>query len=47
VALKENPFAPTLADKQGGVPHVSGVMRRIAQLSNAGEHLSDSLLKIS
>jgi hypothetical protein len=33
VELKDQPFAPTLAHKLGDVPHVSGLLRRIAQLS--------------
>jgi len=34
--LKFRSFAPTLAHKLGDVPHVSGLLRRIAQLSGAG-----------
>jgi hypothetical protein len=34
--LKEQPFAPTLAHKLGDVPHVSGLLGRIAQLSGVG-----------
>jgi hypothetical protein len=44
--LKE-PFAPTLAHKLGDVPHVSGVLRRIAQLGGAGERVADWLLKVA
>jgi hypothetical protein len=33
VELKEQPFAPTLAHGPSGVPHVSGLLRRIAQVS--------------
>lgn len=35
--LKEQPFAPTLTNKLGDVPLVSGLLRRIAQLGGAGE----------
>ena len=45
--LKEQPFAPTLAHKLGDVPHVSGLLRRIAQLSGAGERVAEWLLKIA
>jgi hypothetical protein len=34
--LNEQPFAPTLAQELGDVPHVSGLLRRIAQISGAG-----------
>ena len=47
VELKEQPFAPTLAYKLGEVPHVSGLLRRIAQLSGAGERVADWLLKVA
>ena len=43
--LKDQPFAPTLAHKLGEVPHVSGLLRRIAQLSGTGERVTDWLLK--
>lgn len=45
--LKDQPFAPTLAHKLGDVPHVSGWLRRIAQLSGAGERVAEWLLKIA
>ncbi len=45
--LKEQPFAPTLAHRLGEVPHVSGLLRRIAQLSGAGERVADWLLKVA
>ena len=45
--LKEQPFAPTLAHKLGEVPHVSGLLRRIAQLSGAAERVADWLLKVA
>lgn len=45
--LKDQPFAPTLAYKLGDVPHVSGLLRRIAQLSGAGERVADWLLKVA
>ena len=41
VELNEQPFAPTLAHKLGDVPHVSGLLRRIAQLSGAGERVAE------
>jgi hypothetical protein len=47
VELKEQPFAPTLAHKLGDVPHVSGLLRRIAQLSGAGERVAEWLLKVA
>lgn len=45
--LKEQTFAPTLAHKLGDVPHVSGLLRRIAQLSGAGERVAEWLLKVA
>ncbi|MEI2723456.1 MAG: hypothetical protein V9H26_07895 [Verrucomicrobiota bacterium] len=45
--LKDHPFAPTLAYKLGDVPHVSGLLRRIAQLSGAGERVAEWLLKVA
>lgn len=45
--LKEQPFAPTLARKLGDVPHVSGLLRRIAQLSGAGERVAEWLFKVA
>jgi hypothetical protein len=45
--LKDQPFAPTLAHKLGDVPHVSGLLRRIAQLSGAGERVAEWLLKVA
>jgi hypothetical protein len=45
--LKDQPFAPTLAYKLGDVPHVSGLLRRIAQLSGAGERVAEWLLKVA
>jgi hypothetical protein len=47
VELKEQPLAPTLAHKLGDVPHVSGLLRRIAQLSGAGERVAEWLLKVA
>jgi hypothetical protein len=44
---KDQPFAPTLAHKLGDVPHVSGLVRRIAQLSGAGERVAEWLLKVA
>jgi hypothetical protein len=45
--FKEQPFVPTLAHKRGDVPHVSGLLRRIAQLSGAGERVAEWLLKVA
>ena len=45
--LNEQPFAPTLAAKLGDVPHVSGLLRRVAQLSGASERVADWLLKVA
>lgn len=45
--LNEQPFAQTLAHKLGDVPHVSGLLRRIAQLSGAGKRVADWLLKVA
>ena len=47
VELKEQSFAPTLAHKLGEVPHVSGLLQRIAQLSGARERVTDWLLKVA
>ena len=41
VELKEQPFAPTLAYKLGGVPYVSGLLRRIVLLRGAGNRVSE------
>ena len=45
--LKEQTLAPTLAHKLGDVPHVSGLLRRLAQISGAGERVADWLLKVA
>ena len=45
--LKEQPFAPTLAHELGDVPHESGLLRRIAQLSGSEERVADWLLKVA
>lgn len=45
--LEEQLFAPTPARKLGEVPHVSGLLRRIAQLRGAGERIADWLLKVA
>jgi len=45
--LKEQPFTATLAHKLGDVPHVSGLLRRIARLSGAGKRIADWLLKVA
>ena len=45
--FKEQPFALTLAHKLGEVPHVSGLLRRIAQASGARERVAEWLLKVA
>ena len=45
--LKDQPFAPTLAHKLGDVPHVPGLLRRIAPLSGAGDRAAEWLLKVA
>ena len=45
--LKEQPVALTLAHKLGEVPHVSGLLRRLAQTSGAGGRVADWLLKVA
>ena len=45
--LNDQPIAPPLADKLGEVPHVSGLLRRIAQVSGAGERVAEWLLKVA
>ncbi len=45
--LKEQPFAALLATRLGDVPHVSGLLRRVAQVSGAGERVGDWLLKVA
>jgi hypothetical protein len=47
VELRDQATAPTLAYKLGDVPHVSGLLRRIAQLSGAGERVAEWLLKVA
>jgi hypothetical protein len=44
--LKDQPSAPALAHKLGDVPHVSGLLRRIAQLSGA-DRVAEWLLKVA
>ncbi|MGB8371033.1 MAG: hypothetical protein ACLPYZ_06530 [Limisphaerales bacterium] len=45
--LKEQQHATTLAHELGEVPHVSDLLRRIAQRSGAGERVADWLLKVA
>ena len=45
--LKEQPLALTLARKLGDVPHVSGLLHRLAHTSGAGDHIADWLLKVA
>jgi hypothetical protein len=47
VELKDQAAQPTLAHELGDVPHVSGFLRRIAQISGAGERVADWLLKVA
>jgi hypothetical protein len=47
VELKEQPLAPTLAEKLGDVAHVSGLAIRLARASGAGERLPEWLLKVA
>ena len=47
VELKEQLAAPTLAQKLGDVPHDSGLLRRIARVSGAGDRVADWLLKVA
>ena len=45
--LKEQSFTPTLARKLGEVPHVSGLLQRMAHLSGSDERVTDWLLKVA
>ncbi len=45
--LKEQPSAPTLAQKLGDTAHVSGLAIRLARVSGAGERLAEWLLKVA
>ncbi len=45
--LKEQPLATTLARRLGDVPHVSGLLHRIARVSGAGDRVADWLLKVA
>ena len=45
--LKEQLLSPSLASKLGDVPHVSGLLRRLAHTSGATEAVADWLLKIA
>lgn len=45
--LKEQPATPTLARKLGDVPHVSGLLRPVAQTSGAGDRVMDWPLKVA
>ena len=45
--LKEQSVASTLSCKLGDVPHVSGLLRRLAQISGAGERVAAWLLKVA
>jgi len=47
VELKEQALAPTLARRLGEVAHVSGLLRRLAQTSGAGDRIADWLLKVA
>ena len=45
--LKEEQFAPTLAEKLGDAAHVSGLAVRLARVSGAGQRLPQWLLKVA
>ena len=45
--LKEQLFTPTLARRLGEVPHVSGLLRRLAQTSGAAGRVVHWLLKVA
>lgn len=45
--LNDQAATPTLAHKLGDIPHVSGLLRRIAQLTGVGERVADWLLKVA
>ena len=45
--LREQSATPTFAQKLGDVPHVSGLLRRVAQVSGAGDRVGDWLLKVA
>jgi hypothetical protein len=45
--LKEHPLATTLACRLGEVPHVSGLLRRLARISCAGDRVDQWLFKIA
>ena len=47
VELKEQPFAPTLAQKLGDAAHVSGLAILLARACGAGERLPEWLLKVA
>jgi hypothetical protein len=47
VELKEQKTTPTLAQKLGDVPHVSGLAIRLARASGAGDRLPEWLLKVA
>jgi hypothetical protein len=47
VQLNDQAAAPTFAHKLGDVPHVSGLLRRIAQLSGAEERVTEWLFKVA
>jgi len=47
VELHEQRCAPTLARKLGEVPHVSGLLRRLALASGARERVAEWLLKVA
>jgi hypothetical protein len=45
--LKEQPLATTLARRLGEVPHVSGLLRRLARISGAGDRVDQWLFKVA
>src|SRR5262245_24431644 len=45
--LKEQAPVTTLARRLGDVPHVSGLLRHLAQISGAGDRIAEWLLKVA
>lgn len=45
--VTKQPLAPTLGRKLGDIPHVSGLLRRLAYTSGAGERVADWLRKVA
>ena len=45
--LKEQPVVTTLARRLGDVPHVSGLLVRLARVSGAGDDIAEWLFKVA